>query len=141
MNLYEDERDSELKLRIGTGDSFSYEELIQFQHDGLLEDFDSFKISSKFDRELYVYYYKRQYYLITHSRNIKPIDSTLLNGRQMTVVSGSIVNNVQGYVQRYGTEALAKLSKDEVIDLITDFSFEKTEQVELEDIARELDER
>ena len=90
MNLYGDKRDSELKLRIGTGDTFSYEELIQFEKDGLLEDFDSFNISSEYNSDgLCIYYCKGKYYLITHSRNTKPIDSSLLHHLSNSFDTGS----------------------------------------------------
>ena len=142
MKSYNNEKDNELKLRINAGDSFSYDELIQFEKDGLLEDFDSFDVNSQYYKEgLCVYYCKGKYYLITRSRNIRPIDSTLLHNRQMTVVSRSITNNIQHYVQIHGKDALEKLSKDEIIDLITGSEYRPSEQITLEDLAQELDER
>ena len=142
MNLYGDKRDSELKLRIGTGDNFSYDELMQFEKDGLLEDFDSFNADSPYYKDgLCVYYCKGEYYLITRGRSIKPIDSELLRDRHVTVISRSITNNIQRYMQLYGREKLEDLSKDEIIDLITGSKYKPSEQITLEDLAEELNER
>ena len=139
MILYGDKRDSELKLKIGTGAAFSYQELSQFQRDGLLEDFDSFNISSELHYKLCIYYCQGKYYLITNGRNIKPIDGNLLQGRQITVVSKSTTNNIQHYLQIHGSKALEELSKDEVIDIITGSTYRPSEQLKLEDLAQELE--
>lgn len=143
MNLYGNgsKKDSELNLRIGTGDGFSYAEIQQLQKDGLLEDFDSFEVSSKCFDKVCVYYFQGEYFLITNSNKVRLIDGSLLANRTMVVASRCITNNVQRYGQLYGTEALSKLSQDELIKLIQGEMYKPDEQLELEDITSELDER
>lgn len=140
MNLYGDSsKDSEIKLRIGTGDSFSYEELQQFYRDELLEDFDLFKVSSEFFDHMYMYYYDDCYYLISNNKNVKRIDPSLLTNRRFVVASKSITNNVQHYIQLYGLEALEGLDEQELIKIVMGSEYEDPEpQIEVDDLGEEL---
>ncbi len=140
MNLYGDSsKDSEIKLRIGTGDSFSYEELQQFYKDELLEDFDLFKVSSEFFDHMYMYYYDDCYYLISSGKKIKRIDPSLLTNRHFVVASKSITNNVQHYIQLHGLDALEGLDEQELIKIVMGSEYKDPEsQVEVDELGEEL---
>ena len=127
MKLYENDsrKNSELRLRIGTGDRFSFDELRGFRSHGLLEDFDLFHISSDHFDDMFMYYYKGNYYLISRGRNIRALDPQLLRNRHFTVATRSITNNVQRHAQLYGTASLLGLDKQALLKIIMGKDYKK----------------
>jgi len=139
MNLYGNRAvDMELKLRIGTRDSFTYEEVMKWYSDGLLEDYDLFKVSSDRHNGLYVYHKGSNFYLITASNHIRQIDPQLLAGRSFVVASGSITNNVQHIYQVKGTEAVEGLTDEEMVKYIMGSDYREPVTMDLSDIAKSL---
>ena len=141
MILYKNNnsKNSELRLRIGTGDKFTYDELQTFYNDELLEDFDLFQVTSKFFDDMYMYYFDGDYYLISQNKNIRQIEPEMLRGRRFTVASRSITNNVQHHVQLYGRESIDGLSNQEFLKILMGSAYKEPEQIKLQELSQELE--
>ena len=139
INYTDKDKRSELSLRIGTHDSFTYDEIKTLQKDGILEDYDLFRINSDYQNQLRVYYLNGKYYLITSSqRTARLIPEDLLRDRTFEVATGSVTNNVQHLLQVKGTEALDGISEEELIRIILGSDYVPVKQIDIEDLAQEL---
>ena len=136
MKLYEDRVvNSDLRLRIGTGSPLSYEELKRLKDDDRLEDYDLFTVSSDHFDSLYMFYKGGKYYLVNRAhRAVKEVPEDLLLGRSFVVTTRSITNNVQGFLQRKGTEALAKVKGEQFLGVILGSKYKPQSEIDIDDL-------
>lgn len=118
MNKYKDKTKQEKMQEIMLNSKqVSFKVLQQLERDGIIEDYDTFTVTSDF-KDLLVFYLDGEYNLIdTIKKDFRPVPNKLLQDRYF-ILSRSITNNVQGYLQKYGTEAFNKLSTKEFIDVM-----------------------
>ena len=119
MNKYQDKnKQNKLEGIMHNRQQVSFKVLEQLERDGILEDYDSFKIISEHFSDLYMFYLDGEYYLIdTDKKDFREIDNELLRCRYF-VLNKCITNNIQGFIQRYGINKFYELSTKEFIDVM-----------------------
>lgn len=90
----------------------------ELEADGMIEDYDTFRGVSERFNDVYIFYMDGQYYAIDRDKkDFKRLNSELLEGEYF-VLNKCITNNIQGYLQKYGTEALSRFNKQEFVEVM-----------------------
>ena len=114
----EKEKQDKLKGIMHNRSQVSFRVLEQLEQDGIIEDYDLFRVISKIKKDLLVFYLDGQYYLIdTAKKDFKPVDNSLLQDRYF-LLNRCITNNIQGYLQKHGDKAFNELSTAEFIEVM-----------------------
>ena len=114
----EKEKQDKLKGIMHNRTQVSFRVLEQLERDGIIEDYDLFRVVSKIKKDLLIFYLDGKYYLIdTARKDFKPVDNSLLQDRYF-VLNRCIANNIQGYLQKYGDKAFNELSTAEFIEVM-----------------------
>ena len=96
----------------------SFKQLEQMQKDGVLEDYDLFRIASDHFADMFMYYFAGKYMLITRSKTqAKEVDKNMLSDRRF-LVSRCLTNGVQNYLQTKGRRQFDRLGTAERIQVI-----------------------
>lgn len=114
----EKEKQDKLKGIMHNRSQVSFRVLEELERDGIIEDYDLFRVISDHFNDMYMFYINGQYNIIKRNRKgFKEIERSLLQDRYF-LLNRCITNNIQGYLQRYGREAFNKLSTAEFIEVM-----------------------
>ena len=112
------EKQDKLKGIMHNRSQVSFRVLEQLEQDGIIEDYDLFRVISDHFNDMYMFYMNGQYNIIKRNRkDFEEIERSLLQDRYF-VLNRCTTNNIQGYLQRYGREAFNKLSTAEFIEVM-----------------------
>lgn len=90
----------------------------ELKANGMIEDYDTFRGVSERFNDVYIFYMDGQYYVIDRDKkDFNRLNNELLEGEYF-VLNKCITNNIQGYLQKYGTEALSRLNKQEFVEVM-----------------------
>ena len=93
----------------------SFKVLEQLEADGMLEDYDLFRVLSEHFKDIFMFYMDKKFHLIMNNKeDFKEIDREFLHGRYF-VLNRCITNSIQGFIQRKGIKAFNELSTKEFI--------------------------
>lgn len=107
-----------LKITMQDRNEIDFRQLKQMQEDGILENYDLFRISSDHFRDMYMYYLDGRYMLIMRSKTqSKEVDEEMLADRKF-LLSRCLTNGVQNYLQTQGREKFEKLNTADRIKII-----------------------
>lgn len=95
--------------------SITFSDLQQLENDGIIEDYDLFRVLSEHFERMYVFYLDGEYNIVTRDRkSFRQIDKEMLHNRRL-LLSRCITNGIQNFMQYHGEKALYQLSTEEFI--------------------------
>lgn len=114
----EKEKQDKLKGIMHNRTQVSFRVLEQLEADGIIEDYDLFRMIRQYFDDLYVFYMNGEYYVINKEEtDFKEVDRVLMKN-QYFLINRCITNNIQGYLQKYGDKAFNELSTAEFIEVM-----------------------
>ena len=116
MKEYEDKKKQILMHELMLGRrKVSFKVLEQLEEDGILEDYDLFRMIRQYFDDLYVFYMNGGYYVINKDgTDFEEVDRILMQN-QYFVLNRCITNPIQSFLQKKGVKAFNELSTEEFL--------------------------
>ena len=114
----EKSKKQEIKAIMQNRTPVDFRKLKQMEKDGVLENYDLFRIGSDHFRDMFMYYLDGRYMLITRSKTqAKEVEEGMLLDRTF-LLSRCLTNGVQSFLQTKGRRKFEKLNTEERIAVI-----------------------